>query len=104
MAVKVEIDVGLLKSEIWKTYASVWPEPEMQFTLPTFRAWAEDLGYPDELARQVGRPCGLPGDRMVLAAISRVLPRPDRRSLLPKPETLRLASGNWSGPAPAAAG
>ena len=50
MAVEVEIDVELLKSEIKKTYASVSEEPEKDFIFPTGRAWAEDLGYPDELA------------------------------------------------------
>jgi SAM-dependent methyltransferase len=51
MAIEVEIDVGLLKSEIRKTYASVSQEPEKDFIFPTGRAWAEDLGYPEELAR-----------------------------------------------------
>jgi arsenite methyltransferase len=50
MAVDVEIDVELLKSEIRKTYASVSEEPEKDFIFPTGRAWAEDLGYPEELA------------------------------------------------------
>jgi arsenite methyltransferase len=50
MAVDVGIDVDLLKSEIKKTYASVSDEPEKDFIFPTGRAWAEDLGYPDELA------------------------------------------------------
>ena len=51
MSVDVGIDVGLLKSEIRKTYASVSQEPEKDFIFPTGRAWAEDLGYPDELSR-----------------------------------------------------
>jgi arsenite methyltransferase len=50
MATDVEIDVELLKSEIKKTYASVSAEPEREFIFPTGRAWAEDLGYPAELA------------------------------------------------------
>ena len=50
MAVEVEIDVDLLKSEIKKTYASVSDEPDNDFIFPTGRAWAEDLGYPEELA------------------------------------------------------
>jgi SAM-dependent methyltransferase len=50
MAVEVEVDVDLLKSEIKKTYASVSDEPEKDFIFPTGRAWAEDLGYPGELA------------------------------------------------------
>ncbi len=51
MAIEVDIDVGLLKSEIKKTYASVSLEPETDFIFPTGRAWAEDLGYPEELAQ-----------------------------------------------------
>jgi SAM-dependent methyltransferase len=50
MAVEADIDVDLLKSEIKKTYSSVSREPERDFIFPTGRAWAEDLGYPDELA------------------------------------------------------
>ena len=50
MAVEVEIDVQVLKSEIRKTYASVSQEPGKDFVFPTGRPWAEDLGYPDELA------------------------------------------------------
>ena len=50
MAVEVEIDVQLLKSEIKKTYASVSAEPDRDFIFPTGRAWAEDLRYPAELA------------------------------------------------------
>src|ERR671937_1766346 len=50
MATEIDIDVGLLKSEIRKTYSSVSQEPERDFIFPTGRAWAEDLGYPAELA------------------------------------------------------
>ena len=50
MAVEAEIDVDLLKSEIKKTYSSVSEEPGRDFIFPTGRAWAEDLGYPAELA------------------------------------------------------
>jgi arsenite methyltransferase len=50
MSVEADIDVGLLKSEIKKTYASVSQEPEKDFIFPTGRPWAEDLGYPAELA------------------------------------------------------
>jgi arsenite methyltransferase len=49
MAVDVELDVQLLKSEIKKTYASVSLEPGKDFIFPTGRVWAEDLDYPDEL-------------------------------------------------------
>src|SRR6266487_1506195 len=50
MAVELEIDVATLKSEIKKIYARVSNAPEEDFVFPTGRAWAEDLGYPDELA------------------------------------------------------
>ena len=50
MAVEIEIDADLLKSEIKKTYSSVSQEPAKDFVFPTGRAWAEDLGYPEELA------------------------------------------------------
>ena len=50
MAVEADIDVDLLKSEIKETYSSVSEEPGKDFIFPTGRAWAEDLGYPDELA------------------------------------------------------
>ncbi len=49
MAVEVEIDVELLKSEIKKTYSSVSEQPGRDFIFPTGRAWAEDLRYPAEL-------------------------------------------------------
>jgi arsenite methyltransferase len=51
VSVDVGIDVGLLKSEIKKTYASVSQEPERDFIFPTGRAWAQDLDYPVELER-----------------------------------------------------
>jgi len=44
------IDVDLLKSEIRNTYACVSQEPDRDFIFPTGRAWAQDLGYPPELA------------------------------------------------------
>src|SRR5262249_39756111 len=50
MAVDVDIDVGLLKDEIKKTYSSVSAEPDKDFIFPTGRSWAEDLEYPPELA------------------------------------------------------
>ncbi len=53
MATDVGLDVGLLKSEIRKTYASVSREPEKDFIFPTGRAWAADLGYPADLLARV---------------------------------------------------
>src|SRR3954453_9631804 len=50
MAIEVAIDADLLKSEIKKTSSSVSAEPDRDFIFPTGRAWAEDLGYPPELA------------------------------------------------------
>jgi SAM-dependent methyltransferase len=51
MAVEISVDTELLKREIRKTYASVSEEPAKDFIFPTGRPWAEDLGYPEELAR-----------------------------------------------------
>lgn len=51
MSVDTVIDLGLLKSEIRKTYCAVSQEPERDFIFPTGRAWAEDLDYPEELGR-----------------------------------------------------
>ncbi len=50
MAVEVDIDVGVLRAEIQKTYASVSQEPGKDFVFPTGRTWAQDLDYPSELA------------------------------------------------------
>jgi arsenite methyltransferase len=50
LAVDIELDLELLKSEIKRTYASVSQEPDKDFVFPTGRSWAEDLGYPEELA------------------------------------------------------
>jgi SAM-dependent methyltransferase len=47
---QVDVDVTVLKREIRKTYASLSTEPEQDFVFPTGRPWAEDLGYPQELA------------------------------------------------------
>ena len=46
----MDVDVDLLKREIKRTYASVSAEPGTVRIFPTGRAWAEDLGYPPELA------------------------------------------------------
>jgi SAM-dependent methyltransferase len=50
VSVEIDIDVGVLKSEIKKTYAAVSEGPEHDFVFPTGRAWAEDLDYPPELS------------------------------------------------------
>jgi arsenite methyltransferase len=50
MALDVDIDVAVLKSEIKKTYAGVSGEPDRDYIFPTGRAWAQDLGYPPELS------------------------------------------------------
>jgi SAM-dependent methyltransferase len=47
----IPVDVDVLRDEIQKTYTDVSTEPEQGFIFPTGRAWAEDLGYPSELAR-----------------------------------------------------
>ncbi len=44
------IEVDVLRDEIRKTYDGVSTSPEDEFIFPTGRAWAEDLGYPPELA------------------------------------------------------
>jgi SAM-dependent methyltransferase len=53
MAVEVDIDVDVLKTEIRKTYASVSEEPEKDFVFPTGRGWAADLDYPADLLSRV---------------------------------------------------
>jgi SAM-dependent methyltransferase len=53
VAVDIELDVELLKSEIRKTYAAVSREPETDYIFPTGRAWAADLGYPPDLLATV---------------------------------------------------
>jgi arsenite methyltransferase len=44
------VDVDVLRDEIQKTYSDVSTKPDDDFIFPTGRAWAEDLGYPPELA------------------------------------------------------
>jgi SAM-dependent methyltransferase len=54
MAVEVEgLDVTLLRSEIQRTYADVSTKPDQEFIFPTGRAWALDLGYPQDLLARV---------------------------------------------------
>jgi arsenite methyltransferase len=51
MTAELPVDVAVLRDEIEKTYTDVSTEPEKDFLFPTGRSWAEDLGYPNELAR-----------------------------------------------------
>ena len=54
MAVEVEgLDVALLRSEIQRTYADVSTQPDQEFIFPTGRAWALDVGYPQDLLARV---------------------------------------------------
>jgi arsenite methyltransferase len=54
MAIEVEgLDVALLRSEIQRTYADVSTQPDQEFIFPTGRAWAIDLGYPQDLLARV---------------------------------------------------
>jgi hypothetical protein len=87
MAIEVDIDVLLLKSEIRKTYACVSDEPDRDFIFPTGRAWAEDLGSP--MFRRVPwsrlRASPTPGSsagslRASASSTSVPVPGPDRRS------------------------
>jgi arsenite methyltransferase len=51
MTTAIPVDVDVLREEIEKTYTDVSTDPAKDFLFPTGRAWAEDLGYPSELAR-----------------------------------------------------
>ena len=50
MKTEIPVDVDVLRDEIQKTYSDVSTKPEDEFIFPTGRTWAEDLGYPPELA------------------------------------------------------
>jgi arsenite methyltransferase len=51
-AAEAPVDVDVLREEIRKTYTGVSTAPEQEFIFPTGRAWAQELGYPEqELAR-----------------------------------------------------
>lgn len=49
MRAAIGIDVDVLRDEIKRTYSEVSNEQARDFIFPTGRAWAEELGYPDEL-------------------------------------------------------
>ena len=51
MTTAIPVDVDVLRDEIQKTYGKVSTKPEEDFIFPTGRPWAEDLGYPPELAK-----------------------------------------------------
>jgi hypothetical protein len=94
MAVEVEIDVEVLKSEIKKTYASVSQEPEKDFIFPTGRPWAEDLGYPAELASApetaVGSFAGVANPWEATASGPRATSLEQRRSTILDPNWILL--------------
>jgi SAM-dependent methyltransferase len=52
MTIELPVDVDILRDEIQKTYTEVSTEQGHDFSFPTGRAWAEELGYPQpELSR-----------------------------------------------------
>jgi arsenite methyltransferase len=51
MTTAARVDVDVLREEIQKTYTGVSTRPGEEFIFPTGRHWAEDLGYPPELAK-----------------------------------------------------
>ncbi len=47
----IPVDIDVLREEIRKTYTDVSTAQEQEFSFPTGRAWAQQLGYPEpELA------------------------------------------------------
>jgi|SRR5215472_2339959 len=48
------------------------------------------------LERKVGKPAWQPGDRLLLAALRRLLRRSSLDALLPRPETLPAGTASWS--------
>jgi SAM-dependent methyltransferase len=50
MKAVIPVDVDELRDEIQKAYTGVSTTPEEEFIFPTGRPWAEELGYPPELA------------------------------------------------------
>jgi arsenite methyltransferase len=51
MTTALPVDVDVLREEIEKTYTDVSTDPAKDFLFPTGRRWAQDLGYPSELAQ-----------------------------------------------------
>jgi SAM-dependent methyltransferase len=51
MSTAPPVDVDVLRDAIQETYTEVSTEPIQDFVFPTGRPWAQDLGYPEELAR-----------------------------------------------------
>jgi arsenite methyltransferase len=51
MTTAIPVDVDVLREEIEKTYTDVSTDPAKDFLFPTGRAWAQGLGYPNELER-----------------------------------------------------
>jgi arsenite methyltransferase len=47
---EIPVDVDVLREEIERTYTDVSTNPGQEFIFPTGRSWAEELGYPAELA------------------------------------------------------
>jgi hypothetical protein len=98
VAIDIDIDIDLLKSEIKKTYASVSDEPEKDFVFPTGRAWAEDLGYPAELANvpdtavESSRASPIPGSS------AGSLPVNGSTTSAPEPERTPWSLPRWSAP------
>ncbi len=48
--IETPVDIDVLREEIEKTYTEVSTKPDEEFIFPTGRPWADDLGYPPELA------------------------------------------------------
>jgi arsenite methyltransferase len=50
---EIQVDVEVLREEIRRTYTDVSTEQERDYILPTGRAWARELGYPEAELAQV---------------------------------------------------
>jgi arsenite methyltransferase len=51
-ATNAQVDVGVLRDEIRRTYTDVSTDQQREFIFPTGRAWAQELAYPEpELSR-----------------------------------------------------